>query len=354
MRSRALFFLCLFFMACGATSAVHAQSSAGVELKPSSFERAAEPGKVMNETLTLTNLSTTEQTYYLVTRDVSGVGDEGRPIFAEAGAEITGYELSSWVSYPQEPLTLAPRASVDVPIRLAIPDTATPGSHFGGVFVTVQPPRLRESGAGVAYEVGSLISIRIAGDALEDARIREFSTKKLLNGSANIDFLLRVENPGKVLIQPRGPLEIYNMLGKRIAFLTVNDSLAGVFPGQTRQFDINWKGEGFSFGRYQAVLGLGYGEKGKQSSVSGTVSFWILPVKIIVPVFGVLTLIILVVYVSIKLYVRRALDELSTTQGRRTVVRRRKDSSISRLMVIAVTLLISTALFLIGLLLLFA
>ncbi len=347
------FLLAVLLWSFGST--VHAQApSAGVSIKPTTIERAADPGAVVEETITLTNISSTEQSYFLISKDISGVDDIGTPIFADPGAEITGFELSQWLSFSQEAITLKPNESAQVSLKITVPADASPGSHFGGLFASVQPPRLRTVGAGVGYEVGSIISIRISGDVVESARIREFSTGKLVYGSPNVDFLARIENPGNVLIRPRGPLEINNMFGKRVGFIVVNDNLAGVFPGTTRPFKVNWEDEGLGFGRYQAVVGLIYGESGRQSTVSATVSFWILPVKVIVPVLGVLSLLILVVYMGIKLYVKNALRELSTTQGRRVVARRRRDAGISRLMVVAVTLLIAVTLFLLGLLLVFA
>ncbi len=352
---RIAFFLILFV--CVVFFQIHdvyAQESAGVELKPSTIERGANPGEVFEEMLTVTNISDLEQTYFLLSKDISGVTDTGAPIFADAGAEVTGFELSTWLSYSSEGIVLPPRASVQVPLKVTVPENASPGSHFGGIFITVQPPKLRELGAGVSYQVGAIVSIRIAGDVIESARIREFSTEKLVYSEPRVTFLARVENPGNVLIRPRGPLEINNMLGKRAGYVSVNDQKSGVFPGTTRAFDIKWEGTGLAFGRYQAIIGLVYGESGRQSTVSGTVSFWILPIKIILPVLGVLSLAVLVVYLGIKLYIRRTLDQLSTTQGKRMVVRRRRDAQMSRLMVTAVTLLIVTTLFLIGLLFLFA
>lgn len=353
MRSKVFLFFFAVSIFVTYSSFAHAQSSAGIELKPSALEQGAEAGQVIDQVFSLTNISDREQTYYLLTKDISGASDTGAPIFADPGAEVTGYELSTWVSYTNDPIVIKPHSTVDVPVKISVPTNATPGSHFGALFATVDPPRLRESGAGVGYEVGALISIRIAGDALESARIREFSTEKLLNSSVNVKFLVRVENPGKVLIRPHGPLEITNMFGKRVGFLTVNDSLAGVFPGDTRAFNAVWQSDELAFGRYQAIVGLAYGDPGHISTVSGTVSFWVLPIKVLGPVFGGLAFLILTIYLSVKFYIRRAL-ELSTTQGRRMVARQRRDTGVSRLMVVAVTLLLVTVIFLVALLFLFA
>ena len=85
-------------------------------------------------------------------------------------------------------------------------------------------------------------------------------------------------------------------------------------------------------------------------TMSSTVTFWILPLNIILPAAGILAVILIATYVAIKLYVRRAVAELS---GRR-VGRRRRNKQSSATLAIIISLLVVTALFLIVLLLLFA
>lgn len=342
----------LTFAAVVAFSAPYAHAQqAGVQLQPAVIEESANPGAILEQTMSVRNVSPIEQTYYLVKRDISGVTENNQPIFAEEGAEVTGYELSSWLELSSEPLVVPPGATVQVPIKVSVPANATPGSHFGGVFVTVEPPRLRESGASVGYEVGSIVSIRIAGDVTESARIRSFSTDKLMYGSPQVLFTTRVENPGNVLIRPRGPLEIYDMFGNKVELLSVNDSLGGVFPGTTRNFDIEWKSRDFSIGRYQAIVSLIYGEQGRETTVSQSTSFWILPLNVILPVIGILAFLVIAIYFGIKIHIRRALEQYQTPQ-RRGVVYRRRDSGITRLTMIAIAMLGVTALFLILLLVL--
>ncbi len=354
MRARASLFFLFCVLIWGIGLGVRAEESAGVEIKPTIIEEKADRGVTLHKEFTLVNKSTIEQTYYLITRDITGVGENGAPIFSDAGAEVTGYELSTWLKMSTDPITLQPGAMVQVPVSIEVPTETSPGSHFGGIFVSVYPPKLRQNGAGVGYEVGAIVIVNLSGDVVESARIRQFSTDKLVYGSPTVKFLTRVENPGNTLIRPRGPLEITNMFGKRVGYLTINDNQSGVFPGTTRPFEATWEGDGIHFGRYQAVVGLAYGAKGARSTVSATASFWILPVKIIVPILGAFSLLLLTVYIGVKLYVRRALEGVSTTGGRRVVARGRRDRGLSRLMVVAVTLLLATALFLIGLLFFFA
>lgn len=348
---RSLFLSTLILIFSVNFASAQSNNAAGVGLSPATIEDSAEPGETQERELRITNLSGAEQVFYIYTRDIKGVEVGGVPVFADEGEEKTGYELTEWLSIDRTELPLKGGEETTIKITIAVPEEATPGSHFGGVFVSVDPPRMRSIGAAVGYEVASIISLRVAGDALESAQLRSFATENYIYSKPDVNFLARVENKGNTLIRPVGPLEIFNMFGKRVAMITFNEKKAGVFPLTTRDFDINWKEEGTGFGRYQAILALNYGDTGHQATISSTATFWILPMNIILPALGVLAFLLLTVYISIKLYVRQTIQANGV---RRRVARRRQGNNVSLLLVITIVMLAVTALFLIILLALFA
>ncbi len=342
----------LSLLLIGFAFTANAQSGAGVGLRPATVEETMEPGESRKFTVQVSNLSGADQTYYLNKRDITGVEVGGVPIFADENSERTGFELSEWIKLDVDKLDIPTDGTANISFTLNVPNNASPGSHFAGIFVSVEPPRLRSTGASVAYEVANIISIRVAGEAVESAQIRQFSTNKFIYGSTNIDFLIRIENEGNVLVRPMGPLEINNMFGKRAAMLTFNDALAGVFPKTTREFTITWEGEGTGFGRYEAVLSPVYGDLGRKSTMSSTVTFWILPMNIIIPSAIVLAVVLATIYIAVKLYVRRTMAVASAGSTRRLVrTRQRIEFPI---MLVIVSMFGITALFVIVLLLLFA
>ncbi len=325
---------------------------AGVSITPALIEETLDPGVVKDYSVEIKNLNATDQTFYLYTRNIERTGPGGVPIFAKDNSVRTGYELSDWITLPFDQVDIPGTESVRVDFKMTVPDNASPGGHFGGVFISVEPPEIESSGAAVGYQVANIINIRISGEVIEEANIRQFSTSRFLYGSQNVEFSVRVENVGNVLVRPMGPLEVYNMLGKKVDTIMVNESLAGVFPGATESFDdIIWEGDSIGFGRYEAVLGLVYGEQGARKSITSTVSFWILPMSIIGPALAVLAVILLITFIFVRVYIKRSLAHMSG--GRRIVRRRRKSNSSATLLVIVVTLTV-TALFLIVLLALFA
>lgn len=344
----ALFVFSLLFSFAHQVSA----QGAGVSITPATIEETLEPGVSKTYSLNVENLSSNDQKYYVFTRNISGVKDGGVPVFADSNLERTGYELSDWIELPISEIDIPEKEKSGFEFTISVPENASPGSHFGGVFISVEPPKIDKSGAAVGYQVANIISIRVAGDAVEEASIRQFSTSKFFHGSQNVDFSARIENTGNVLVRPIGPLEVYNMLGKKVGTVMFNEERAAVFPNDTREFaNINWKGDSPGFGRYEAILSAEYGDTGAKKTMSSTVTFWVLPMSIIGPALGVLAFILLLTFIFVRVYIKRSLAHLSP--GRRIVRTRRRKGSSTTLLIVVITLTV-TALFLIVLLALFA
>jgi hypothetical protein len=142
------------------------------------------------------------------------------------------------------------------------------------------------------------------------------------------------------------------MLGQKVETFIFNEEQASVFPGRIREYHLNWTGEGTGFGRYEALISTVYGDNGAKKTISSTVSFWILPLNIILPSLGALALILLVTFVFVKLYIRRTLAHLSQGQGR--IVRKRKRQGFPAALLLTVVMLTVTAIFMVALLVLFA
>ncbi len=196
------------------------------------------------------------------------------------------------------------------------------------------------------------MSLRVAGECVESAKIRQFSTDNYIYGSPNVTFNVRIENDGNTLVRPVGPVEITNMFGQKVdKNLVFNESAAAVFPKDTREFTFEWKGDGYGFGRYEAVISPIYGEEGAKQTMSSTVTFWILPVKIVLPALAILAVLLLTVYVGVKLYIRRKLAYYAAGSTRKISGRRNSGNPI---LLIFLVMFSVSAVFFIGLLILFA
>ena len=338
------------------------QQSAGARIAPVIVEDRIEPGEVFSGNITITNLEQTTREYRIVTRDISSISNGGSPIFSEPG-EITGFELSQWVTPSVSKVTLEPGEEKTITFVVSVPEGASPGGHFGGIFFSADAEKQRETGAGVGYQVGTIMNFRIGGNIIEDAQIREFLTNKSLYGEPKVNFGVEVENQGNVLIRPRGPIDITDMFGKKVGTIRINDSGGAVLPNSRRTFSVVWEGEGLTFGRYEAIVALLYGEEGRKT-ISAATSFWVLPLRIILPIFGIVLFIILAIYFGMRLYLRRRLNDMyknSRSLPGRNMKKVRgsrmeygRPAAMPKIVVVAISLLVFSMIFLAILFLSFA
>lgn len=343
--------------------AVADDSVVGIKVQPSIIEERVDPGQVFNSVLHATNIGQEAQTFYVVKRDISGLSSDGQPNFALEG-EATGFELSSWIKVREEPIVVLPGETKNIPFSIVIPENALPGAHLGAILMTTSVERPKETGISIGYQVATIINLRMSGDIVEAALLREFYTDKSIYNRPEVKFITRVENLGNTVVKPRGPIEISNMFGKNIATLIMNDSVAAILPEAARYFEAVWLGDGLSFGRYQAVLSLAYGED-EWKTISQTVSFWILPLNIILSTAGSILGLIIVIFVLVKLYIKKKLfhsqqtfsgsshSERLPAAGRGTNMRR-EGGAVSRVMIFTVILIFFIILFLAVLFFLFA
>ena len=348
------FFTSLAFALFFIPALTFAQNDAGIGLKPSNIAEKMDPGEVRQFTVLVSNVSGQDQNYYLYKQNISGVRDGGVPIFADIKEDTGGFALTDWIQLQSDRLEVKAGEEKPVSFLLSVPTNASPCDHFGGIFVSAEPPEIKESGAAIGYQVANIISIRVAGECIEQAQIRQFSTDNYIYGKSEVDFNLKLENTGNTLLRPRGPLTITNMFGKEVANFVFNPEEAGVFPGDTREFNFTWSSDATGFGRYEAMVSPSYGEDGFKQTVFSTATFWILPMNIILPAAGVLAVLLLIAYISIRVYVQRKLAFYGANNGTRKIVRRRSNNATAPLLLIVIVLLAVTAFFLLILLALFA
>lgn len=324
-----LAFLIIFFAFFFSTEAF-AQSGEGIGIKQVKIHESLDLGEVKTFNYTVENKSDTDQTYYFLKKDIVGAGSGGEPIFADGEVEKTDYDLSEWITLSQDSIFIPKRGEGNITFTITVPNETSPGDHFASIITSSKPPEIKKTGASVGYQVGNIISIRTPGDVVDLARIREFSTEKYFNASKDIDFTVKIENEGNILVEPVGFVDIKNMFGKSVSQLDFNKEASGVFPKTEsnpegmRSFIVSWNDEGLGFGRYEASLSVSYGADQK-SSLYSTVNFWILPANVIIPTIIALIVLFLIIYFVVKIHIKRKVAMLTGGASRRLVNNRRQN-----------------------------
>lgn len=323
LKKISLFFLLFFLLFFGENTF----AQIGIRASPLRFEEIVEPGQVFTKYIKVTNTADSSQTFYVYVMDFKAGGELGQALLMPPGKEEGPY-LSSWVEPPKEGINFAPHQEKQIPITFKVPQNIGPGGYYGAIVVGPRPPEINpKEGVVISMtnQVAVLALFRVKGDVFEEALIREFATDKYFyTKPVGVKFLSRIENIGNVHIKPIGTIEIKNFFGKKIATLEFNPSGANILPKSIRLFENFWK-ETSGFGKYSASLVLNYGipiAEGGQGikSLSSETSFWILPLKILLPgVFSFLFLIFLLI-IFVKFYkdkaIKKALEEAGLVKVR--------------------------------------
>lgn len=318
-----LLFIASFFIFNGPAQA----QPIGIKISPVRIEDLVDPGQVFNETIKVKNDSSIAKTLFVYLRDFKAEGESGQPKLIAPGTEKGSY-LAAWINITNEGIDFGAREEKEIEFSVAVPANVGPGGYYGAILFGTEPPRIHvdgeDKGAGMAIgqQTGCLLLLRVKGDVLEEARVREFTTDKNIYGTPfDVNFLLRIENVGNVHIKPYGSITVTNMFGKEVGSIRVNEGGSNVLPNSIRRFETAWSGKN-GFGRYKADCALTYGTKvdlggqGMQSLFSEK-NFWIIPWNIIIPVLLGLIIILALFILLLRLYRNKAIKKALEQAGLR-------------------------------------
>jgi hypothetical protein len=309
-----------------AVHAVNQTAGQALEIAPPVLNLTADPGQTVKSTISLRDVSTSPLVVRNQINDFVAAGEDGTPkllIDEEGNAEPSPYSLKDWVQ-PLPQFTLKPREVNQLPLTIRVPQNAAPGGYYAVIRFTATPPGIDTSGVSLSASLGTLVLLRVNGEAKEDMKIEEFSTTKngkkiTLLESAPLTFTTRLRNNGSSHEQPTGQIAVKDMFGNAVANVNVNLNRNNILPSSIRRFDQPLDksviGDRVLFGRYTADLKVAYGSKGQ--TITESLSFWVIPWRMVA--FGILLIVIIVVVIRIALkrYTERVVANSRSRRRRR-------------------------------------
>ncbi len=262
----------------GGSKALSANASTLV-VSPPTFDLTANPGDTENESIKVENVSSKPISVATKVEDFVAVGTQGA---VNLTTQSNHYSLTSWVDVTPSSVTIPAKSSTIFNVVINIPSNAEPGGKFGSIVFTTGSQKTSASTIAVAQQVGSLILLRIAGKADENATITSFTANTSVKGQqSTIEFSALIKDLGNVQVKPVGYISVNNMFNHKL--ITIPFDSKYVIPGASRQFPEYWH-HGFLFGKYYANITLLYGTTNK--IMSDSVSFWVIPWKLIIIVLA--------------------------------------------------------------------
>lgn len=283
-----------------------ADSAQGIQVSPALVELNVKRGETYIINLRAINVTDGELLYGLTIADFVAAGETGAPKIVEDSNLPDTASIKTWVSSETE-FTLGSHKEKNVDLTVVVPNNAEAGGHYGVVRFSGSTPNIDTTGVGVTASTGVLLLIRVDGTITEKAGLASFFTankdgkQSSFFESGPINFAVRVQNTGNVHVKPAGNIEVKDMFGNVVGSVAVNDinPPSNVLPNSIRRFDVKLD-TSWMFGMYTADLALGYGTTGQ--AITNTITFWVIPWKLILIALLVIAIIIFVLKRMIKGY----------------------------------------------------
>lgn len=289
---------------------ISANAAQGIEISPALVELNATKGNTYNIVLNVKNITASALVYTSSIDDFVAADESGSPKIILDSQLPKAVSIKTWTNMiPQ--FTLQPRQNEIITAQIIVPDDAEPGGHYGVLRFSGSAPIIQDSGVSLSTSAGVLVLIKVDGEITEKASLASFysaqnNKQSFFFENGPIDFVTRIQNEGNIHIKPVGSIELHDMFGGLVSTLPVNDDKSNVLPSSIRRFDLQYNKD-WMFGRYTADLTLGYGTTGQ--AITSTISFWVIPYRIILVGLFVLVTIIFILIRLIKVYNKHIIEK---------------------------------------------
>ena len=302
MKKKILFFILAFLLL---PVVAHATTIA-----PAVLEVDLNPGESGKYTLSLFN--ETSGDLYL-----SGSIESFRPQGERGQAQLVPAAINnqslSWLKMPVNSVLVKSGRVAQIPLEINVPKNAEVGGYYlAALWKTAGSPKRNTSQLNLASQVGSLILLRVKGNATEQLQVASLSptTNNSVYNFLPISFNLRLKNEGNVHLRPQGFVVVKDIFGRVVDTLPINREGGNILPDSARQFIAVWAGKdkyqpgsGFIYdlkkelknplvGPFTAQAQIEYGSK-RTRVESKSISLWLIPWRILSIVLIIVLLIII-------------------------------------------------------------
>jgi hypothetical protein len=247
--------------------------------------------------------------------------------------DTTPPDISSWISFSGPRFTVQPGQWFSEEVTLNVPKDAGFSYSFALVISRQSDPKPTGSGRLIqgSLAVFTLVNIDRPG-ATSSLKVHNFTTSKHIYEYLPATFSIDFQNDGNTIAQPYGNLFVQRSANSKtpLASMAVNATKGYILPGTTRTITASWN-DGFPayktttnadgttsqkliwnwanlshlrIGRYTAHLVAVYDQGGHDTPLEATLTFWVIPWKLLLIPLAVLLLILFAIYMLVRSIVR--------------------------------------------------
>lgn len=281
----------------------------------------AKPGISVSSDLRIQNSGSQTETLKVELQKFKAYGEDGKPQLIN---REPGDDYFDWVHFSETTFRAEPNVWKTIKITINVPGSAAFGYYYAVVFSRAnnQPTTEARSNTIVGGSATLvLLDVQVPG-AKKQIDVLDFTANKKLYEFLPTQFSIRLRNSGVVHISPSGTIFI-SQSKKQVGTISVNADKGNILPGSNRIFTVSWA-DGFPhyvdktdngkvvlskdgkaqktlkwdfsqvsslrIGHYTAKLLLIYDNGSRDVPVEGTLSFWVMPWKLLSMMLAIILL----------------------------------------------------------------
>ncbi len=289
---------------------VPAFASVSYTVSPLVIDEKVEPRDIIEKVIILKNSGDTPATIYPTVNNISltegGTVEEFLPqVMSDQTTSI-----SAWIEISRAGIDLKAGETRTVKLTLRINPNAKAGEYHALVGFPYggnrdEAERMLKNGDAP----GTVVTVSIEDKKSTILKLSRFLVDRFVTSENNSAASYTVKNPGDEPLVPGGEIVLYDSRGKEVGSLPVNPERIEIPVGGEHTFEGAVPIDNL-FGKYKAFLSVEYG-KGNSASVQDTAFFYVLPLKTLLIIIGVLT----VAVILLSLYVHRKYFDDVTDDG---------------------------------------
>jgi hypothetical protein len=288
-----------------------------LEISPLPIMLTATPGTSVSSDLRVRNAGTETELLTVKLKKFSEDGPNGDVHITEPTATD---EFTHWVSFDRTTFTAPPGQWQTIHMSVNVPKTAAFGYYFAVQFQRANPTKAQAGKAAIEGSVAIFVLLNAdAPGAKKQMQVVSFTADHSFYEFLPSTFSVKVRNTGNVHFAPLG--NIFILSGKhQLGTVIVNEAAGNVLPKSNRIFTAAWD-DGFPvyrtemrngvpvldsrgnlkrhlewnfskvpklrIGHYTAHLVMLYNDGSRDIPIEGTLSFWVVPWRLILFIIAV-------------------------------------------------------------------
>jgi hypothetical protein len=310
IKSALLLLIALFSFTFILRTTALAADGINLTTSPLPINLSVNPGQSVSTSLRIQNAASTTQKIKVSLMKFSAYGETGKPALQD---RAPGDDYFDWVSFSPSSFSAPPKQWMSVKMTIAAPKTAAFGYYYAVVF---SPADQNPTGKGNKFIGSTAILVLLdvkSPNAKRSAKVVDFKTDKKTYEFLPVSFSVRLHNDGNVHLLPAGTIYIKRG-SKQVAALPFNTQHGNILPNSYRVYTTAWN-DGFpvyvdktqdgrvvldshdqpvkelkwdftrlphlKFGHYTANLLAVYDNGSRDVPMEASVSFWVVPWRII-------------------------------------------------------------------------